>query len=202
MLERIVEWIVQTVHEWGYGGIVVMMAVESTVLPFPSELALIPAGYLAQQGKMDPTLATLAGAVGSLLGASINYFVSLTVGRVVVERICGYFLVKPEKLDSTYRFFARHGEISTFIGRLIPGLRHFISIPAGLARMNYARFALYTTLGAGLWSAVLVAVGYWVGANEDLWRPMLQKATLWLFGGVGVLIALYVWRQRRQRTAD
>ena len=88
------------------------------------------------------------------------------------------------------------------MGRLIPGVRHLISIPAGLARMNFPLFALYTTLGAGLWSAVLVGVGYWVGANEDLWRPMLQKATLWLFGGVGVLIALYVWRHRRQRTAD
>ena len=202
MLERIVEWIVQTVHEWGYGGIVVMMAVESTIVPFPSEVALIPAGYLAQQGKMDPVLATLAGAVGSLLGATINYTVSMTLGRPIMERICGYFLIKPEKLDGTYRFFARHGAISTFVGRLIPGVRHLISIPAGLARMNFPLFALYTTLGAGLWSAVLVGVGYWVGANEDLWRPMLQKATLWLFGGVGVLIVLYVWRQRRQRTAD
>ena len=202
MLERIVEWVVATVHQWGYGGIVIMMAVESTIVPFPSEVALIPAGYLAAQGKMDPVLATLAGAFGSLLGASINYFVSMRLGRPIVERICGYFLIKPEKLDGTYRYFARHGEISTFVGRLIPGVRHLISIPAGLARMNFARFALYTTLGAGLWSAVLVGVGYWVGANEDLWRPMLHKVTLWLFGGVGFLIALYVWRQRRQRTAD
>jgi membrane protein DedA with SNARE-associated domain len=202
VLAGIVEWIVRTVHEWGYGGIVLMMAVESTIIPFPSEVALIPAGYLAQQGKMDPVLATLAGAVGSLLGASINYFVSMTLGRVVVERICGYFLIKPEKLESTYRFFARHGAISTFVGRLIPGVRHLISIPAGLARMNYSLFALYTTLGAALWSAILVGLGYWVGANEDLWRPMLQKATLWVFGGIGILVALYVWRQRRQGVAD
>ena len=202
MLARIVEWVVATVHEWGYGGIVIMMAVESTIVPFPSEVALIPAGYLAQQGKMDPVLATLAGAVGSLLGASINYFVSMTLGRAIVERICGYFLIKPEKLDTTYRFFARHGSISTFVGRLIPGVRHLISIPAGLARMNFPLFALYTALGAGLWSGVLVGVGYWVGANEDLWRPMLQKATLWMFGGIGILVALYVWRQRRHRAAD
>jgi membrane protein DedA with SNARE-associated domain len=138
----------------------------------------------------------------AMIGASINYFVSMTVGRAVVERICGYFLIKPERLDATYRYFARHGEISTFIGRLLPGLRHFISIPAGLARMNYARFAAYTTLGAALWSAVLVGVGYWIGENEHLWRPMLQKATLWMFGGVGILVALYVWRHRRQGTAD
>ena len=202
MLAGIVDWIVRTVHEWGYGGIVVMMAVESTIVPFPSEVALIPAGYLAAQGHMDPVLATLAGAVGSLLGASINYLVSMTLGRVVVERICGYFLIKPEKLEGTYRFFARHGAISTFVGRLIPGVRHLISIPAGLARMNFALFALYTMLGAGLWSGVLVGLGYWVGMNEALWRPMLQKATLWTFGGIGILVALYVWRQRRQRTTD
>jgi membrane protein DedA with SNARE-associated domain len=156
VLERIVEWIVQTVHEWGYGGIVIMMAVESTIVPFPSEVALIPAGYLAQQGKMDPVLATLAGAVGSLLGATINYAVSMTLGRPIVERICGYFLIKPEKLEGTYQFFARHGAISTFVGRLIPGVRHLISIPAGLARMNFPLFAPYTTLGApcgaGSWS--------------------------------------------------
>lgn len=202
MGEAIFDWVVRTVHEWGYTGIVVLMAIESTIFPIPSEGVLIPAGYLVSQGKMDPTLATLAGAVGSLIGASINYFVSMTVGRAVVERICGYFLIKPERLDATYRYFARHGEISTFIGRLLPGLRHFISIPAGLARMNYARFAAYTTLGAALWSAVLVGVGYWIGENEHLWRPMLQKATLWMFGGVGILVALYVWRHRRQGTAD
>lgn len=202
MLARIVEWVVATVHEWGYGGIVVMMAVESTIVPFPSEVALIPAGYLASQGKMDPVLATLAGALGSLIGASLNYAVSMTLGRAVVERICRAFLVKPEKLDATYRFFARHGAISTFVGRLIPGVRHLISIPAGLARMNFPLFAFYTTAGAGLWSAVLVGVGWWVGANQDLWQPMLHKATLWLFGGIGILVALYVWRQRRRGTAD
>src|SRR5262245_53256976 len=184
MGEAVFEWVVRTVHAWGYTGIVVLMAIESTILPIPSEGVLIPAGYLVSQGKMDAVLATVAGALGSLLGATINYVVSLTVGRIVVERICGYFLIKPERLDATYRFFARHGEISTFIGRLLPGLRHFISIPAGLARMNYARFAIYTSLGAALWSAVLVGVGYWMGENQDLWRPMLQKATLWMIGGI------------------
>src|SRR5262249_62098356 len=117
----IVEWIVAAVHEWGYGGIVVMMAVESTVVPFPSEVALIPAGYLASQGKMDPVLATLAGAVGSLLGASINYFVSMTLGRPIVERICRYFLGKPEKPGGTHPVFPRHRAVPTLLGR--PGPR-------------------------------------------------------------------------------
>jgi membrane protein DedA with SNARE-associated domain len=202
VLVQIFDWIIATVHEWGYGGIVIMMAVESTILPFPSEAALIPAGYLAAQGKMDPVIATLCGALGSLLGASLNFTVSMWLGRPIMERIGSYVFVTPDKLDVADRYFARHGEITTFIGRLIPGIRHLISIPAGVARMNFARFALYTTLGAGLWSSVLVGVGYWVGANEHLWRPMLQKATLWLFGGMVVLIAIYVWRHRRQQAPD
>jgi len=202
VLVRIFDWVIATVHEWGYGGIVVMMAVESTILPFPSEAALIPAGYLAAQGKMDPFAATFCGALGSLIGASLNYGVWMWLGRPIMERIGRYVFVTSEKLDAADRYFAKHGEITTFIGRLIPGIRHLISIPAGVARMNFARFAFYTTLGAGLWSAVLVGIGYWVGQNEQLWRPMLQKATLWLFGGMIVLIAIYVWRHRRPQAAD
>lgn len=202
MLEQVFHWIIQTVHEWGYTGIVVMMAVESTILPFPSEAALIPAGVLVSQGKMDPILATLSGALGSLLGASLNYAASMWLGRPIMERIGGYVFVTPDKLDAADRYFAKHGEITTFVGRLIPGIRHLISIPAGVSRMNFPRFAFYTTLGAGLWSAVLVLVGYWVGQTEELWRPMLQKATLWLFGGMVVLIAVYVWRHRRQQAVD
>lgn len=197
LVEQAFAWIIATVEQWGYGGIVVMMAIESTIVPFPSEAALIPAGYLAAQGKMDPYIATFCGMLGSLIGASLNYMVSLYLGRPVMERIGRYFFVTPEKLDAADRYFARHGEITTFVGRLIPGIRHLISIPAGIVHMNFARFALYTSLGAGIWSAVLVGIGYWVGANEDLWRPLLQKATLWLFGGVAVLIVGYVWYQRR-----
>ncbi|HTO55960.1 MAG TPA: DedA family protein [Myxococcota bacterium] len=202
MLERVFEWIIETVHAWGYPGIVIMMAVESTILPFPSEAALIPAGFLASQGRMDPFMAIACGAIGSLVGATINYFVSMQLGRPIMERIGHYVLVTPDKLDAADRYFAQHGEITTFIGRLIPGIRHLISIPAGVARMNYPRFALYTTLGAAMWSTVLVGVGYWAGQNEDLWRPMLHKATLWLIGGIVVLVAVYVWRQRRQQASD
>ena len=196
-LTQAFDWIVATVEHWGYAGIVIMMAVESTILPFPSEAALIPAGYLAAQGKMNAGIAVFCGMFGSLLGAIVNYGVSLWLGRPIMERIGRYVFVTADKLDAADRYFARHGEITTFIGRLIPGIRHLISIPAGISRMNLPRFALYTSLGAGVWSAVLVAVGYWVGVNEDLWRPLLQKATLWLFGGIAVLVVGYVWYQRR-----
>jgi membrane protein DedA with SNARE-associated domain len=175
-----------------------MMTIESSFIPFPSEVAMIPAGYLAAQGKMDPVLATLAGLLGSLIGAAVNYALAYYLGRPVVERVAGWFFVGADKLESADRFFARHGEITTFVGRLIPVIRQLISLPAGFARMNIAKFAFYTGLGAGLWCAVLVAVGYWVGANEDLWRPMLQEVTLWILGGVALLLVGYVWYQRRR----
>jgi membrane protein DedA with SNARE-associated domain len=194
-----IDWVVNTVHDWGYVGIVVMMTIESSFIPFPSEVAMIPAGYLAAQGKMDPVLATLAGLAGSLIGAFVNYGLALRLGRPMVERIGSWFFVAPEQLDTADRFFAKHGEITTFVGRLIPMIRQLISLPAGFARMNVARFVLYTSLGAGTWCTVLVAVGYWAGANEDLWRPLLQQATLWVLGGVAVLIAGYVWRHRRRQ---
>jgi membrane protein DedA with SNARE-associated domain len=193
------EWIIATARAWGYPGIFIAMAIESTIIPLPSEFVLIPAGYLVSKGEMSAWLAVLCGAFGSLVGATANYTVSLWLGRPVMERIGRYVFVTAEKLEQAERYFESHGEITTFVGRLIPGIRHLISIPAGVARMNFARFSLYTSIGAGLWSAVLVGVGYWVGASEDLWRPMLHKATLWVFGGVAVLIALYVWWHRRQR---
>lgn len=198
-LGQAIDWVVNTVHDWGYVGIVVMMTIESSFIPFPSEVAMIPAGYLAAQGKMDPVLAALAGLGGSLIGAFVNYGLALWLGRPMVERIGSWFFVAPEQLDTADRFFAKHGEITTFVGRLIPMIRQLISLPAGFARMNVARFVLYTSLGAGMWCTVLVGVGYWAGANEDLWRPMLQQATLWVLGGVAVLIAGYVWLHRRRQ---
>ena len=201
MVEQIFDWILGMARAWGYPGIFIAMAIESTIVPLPSELVLIPAGYLVSKGEMNGSLAVLCGAFGSLVGATANYAVSLWLGRPIMERIGRYVFVTPDKLDAAERYFASHGEITTFVGRLIPGIRHLISIPAGVARMNFTRFALYTTIGAGVWSAVLVVVGYWVGASEELWRPMLKQATLWLFSGIALLIAAYVWWHHRQTTS-
>jgi len=201
MIGPLYDWILELTRAWGYPGIFIGMAIEASIIPFPSELVLIPAGYLVAKGEMDGIAVVLSGAFGSLVGATANYAVSLWLGRPIMERIGHYMLVTPDKLDAAERYFDRHGEITTFVGRLIPGIRQLISIPAGLARMNFARFSLYTTLGAGIWSAVLVIVGYWVGASEDLWRPMLQEVTLWVLSGSALLIAVYVaWHWRRRAT--
>jgi membrane protein DedA with SNARE-associated domain len=197
MLHDFIAWTLATVHDWGYAGIFILMALESTVLPVPSELVLIPAGYLAHQGQMNFALIFLAATVGSLCGAAFNYAFALWVGRPFLERWGRYFFVRPELLHKTDAFFDRHGAISTFTGRLIPGIRHLISLPAGLARMNLAAFALYTSLGAGLWSAVLIAFGWFIGGNEALIREYQHVITAGVILFVAAVIGAYVWWQKR-----
>jgi membrane protein DedA with SNARE-associated domain len=199
MLHDFIDWILATVGQWGYTGIFVLMALESTVLPVPSELVLIPAGYLAWQGKMNFVAIVLASTFGSLAGAMVNYLFALWVGRPFLERWGRYFFVRPELLHKTDAFFGRHGHISTFTGRLLPGIRHLISLPAGLTRMNLATFSFYTCLGAGLWSTVLTVLGYSIGGNEDLIRQRLPQITVGVVVLVVLLIVVYIRFTRRTR---
>lgn len=197
MLHEFIDWILVTVNAWGYTGIFVLMALESTVLPIPSELVVIPAGYLAFKGEMNVFLIFLASTFGSLAGAFINYFFALWVGRPFLERYGRWFFVKPETLHKTDAFFVRHGAISTFTGRLIPGIRHLISLPAGLTRMNALTFSLYTTLGAGIWTLVLIALGWFIGGNETLLKENLPLVTGAVVAAVFLLLGGYVLWQRR-----
>ena len=197
MLHEFINWILATVQDWGYTGIFILMALESTVLPVPSELVLIPAGYLAHQGQMNFWLIILASTVGSLVGASINYAFALWVGRPFLERWGRYFFVRPELLHKTDAFFIKHGAVSTFTGRLIPGIRHLISLPAGLTRMNPGKFALYTCLGAGLWSLVLTIFGYFLGGNEALLKENQYLITAGVVAFVIAIIGAYMWWQKR-----
>lgn len=198
MLHDFITWILATVHDWGYTGIFVLMTLESTVLPVPSELVLIPAGYLAHQGQMNFWLIVLASTVGSLVGASFNYVVSMWLGRPFLERWGKYCFVRPELLHKTDVFFARHGAISTFTGRLIPGIRHLISIPAGLTRMNPGTFALYTCLGAGLWSLILTLFGYFLGGNETLIQQYQHHITIGVILFVVLIAGAYIaWQKRK-----
>lgn len=197
LLHQFIDWILATVHDWGYLGIFILMGLESTVLPVPSEAVLIPAGYLAYQGKMSFSLIVLASTSGSLAGATLNYMFALWVGRPFLERWGRYFFVRQELLHKTDAFFRKHGAISTFTGRLIPGIRHLISLPAGLTRMHYGKFAFYTCLGAGIWSAILTAMGWYIGGNEELIARYLKQITIGLVLAMGAGIALYWWWQRK-----
>ena len=197
MLHNFINWILATVHDWGYPGLFVMMLLESTVLPVPSELVLIPAGYLAHQGQMNFWLVILASTIGSVVGASINYAFAFWVGRPFLQRWGRYFFVRPELLHRTDTFFNKHGAVSTFTGRLIPGIRHLISLPAGLTRMNLGKFIFYTTLGAGMWSLVLTVFGYFLGGNQALIRDNQHFITLGVLAFVVIIIGGYIWWQKR-----
>ncbi|MGA7179253.1 MAG: DedA family protein [Thiobacillaceae bacterium] len=197
MIHGFIDWILQAVHGWGYVGIFVLMALESTVIPIPSELVLIPAGYLAYEGKMNYFGIIVTSALGGVAGASINYSFALWVGRPFLERWGKYFFVRPPLLHKTDAFFLKHGAVSTFTGRLIPGIRHLISLPAGLARMPLARFSFYTCLGAGLWSTVLTTFGYFIGGNEALVKQYMHLVTIGIVIGVVLGVALYWWWQKK-----
>ncbi len=190
MLGDFINFIVQTVGEWGYAGIFLMMFLESSFFPFPSEVAMIPAGYLAHQGQMSLVLVWCAGTAGSLAGAVFNYYLCYFFGRELVLKYGKYVGITKVKMRKFEAFFKRHGEISTFNCRLIPGIRQYISLPAGLAKMNLFKFSLYTTLGAGIWVAILLAVGYYLGKNYD--KSAFSHIVVALLAAVGLLTALYI----------
>ena len=198
MLSSMVNWIVQTVDAWGYFGIFVAMFLESSFFPFPSEVIMIPAGYLAFQGDMDLPMAIGMGIGGSLAGALFNYWLAMRFGRPFLLRYGKYFFLDGKGLAKLERFFAEHGEISIFNGRLIPGIRQYISLLAGLARMSPGRFAFYTSLGAGIWVTVLALLGYYMGAHEEQVKAALHDVTLIVVAAVAGL-SLFYWLRHRTK---
>lgn len=198
MLAEAVQFIVNTVSAWGYPGIFLMMALESSFFPFPSEVVMIPAGYLAYTGQMNLAWVMLSGISGSLAGALFNYWLAAQLGRPFLLRYGKYVLFKPHHLQRMEAFFARHGHISTFTGRLIPGVRQYISLPAGLAHMKLTTFSLYTGLGAGTWAILLVMLGYMLGHNEAAIRDNLHWMTLATLGVVAVIVLLYIHIRLKQ----
>ena len=199
MIHDIAQFLVNQIGDMGYVGIFLLMFLESTFFPFPSEIIMIPAGYLAYQGEMNLYMVVLVGILGSVAGALLNYYLAMHLGRKIILKYGKYFFIKEETLDKLDVFFARHGEISTFTGRLIPGIRQLISLPAGLARMNMAKFSFYTAIGAGIWVVVLVAVGYVVGSNQELISEYMKSATLIALVSVVLILIFYVVRNRRRR---
>lgn len=193
---EIIDWIVRTVGGLGYPGIIIMMFLESSFIPFPSEVVMIPAGYLAYKGEMNLLLAILSGILGSLLGALFNYYLAIKLGRPFLLHYGKYVMFNEASLQKMEDFFARHGHISTFTGRLIPVVRQYISLPAGLARMNLAVFSCYTSLGAGIWVTILALLGYFIGGNELLIQEYLRDIIVILAVAIILGITAY-WRWQR-----
>lgn len=176
----------------GYVGIVLLMTVESCFIPFPSEVVMIPAGYLASKGEMNAFVAVFCGVLGSVLGALINYYICYFWGRSFVLKWGKFFGISEAKFIKFEAFFNRHGEFSTFTCRLLPGIRQYISMPAGLVRMNLFKFILFTALGSLIWVSILVALGYFVGENEELLRLYLQEIIIALAVFVLLLLLFYI----------
>ena len=201
-MHEIVSQIVDIVGSLGYTGIFIMMFLESSFFPFPSEVVMIPAGYLAFKGEMNIYLAILAGILGSVTGALFNYYLAMKFGRKFLLKYGKYFFLKEDSLDKLEKFFDKHGEISTFNGRLIPGIRQYISLPAGLSRMNVWKFSLFTALGAGIWVMVLAGLGYFLGSNEDVIKEYLHIATFIALISVAFITIFYIVRAKRRKAIE
>jgi membrane protein DedA with SNARE-associated domain len=193
-----ITWLVATIGAMGYPGIFLLMAMESSVFPIPSEIVMPPAGYLVYQGKLNMGLVILNGTLGSLVGAYANYFTARWLGRPLVIRYGKYVWISEEHFNRVEQFFLRHGEISTFIGRLLPVIRHLISLPAGLANMNHLRFTLYTLLGAALWVSILTWIGFFLGENQALIAQYAHQAVLDVVAFSIFLVTVYIALQRRK----
>ena len=185
-----------------YGTILLLMLLESTVIPVPSELVVAPAAYHAAGGHLNVLLVVLFATIGADLGASINYFVALYVGRPVIYRFANsrwgkMCLLNQEKVEKSERYFDDHGIVATLTGRLIPGIRHLISLPAGLARMNYWKFLLYTTIGAGAWHSILAGMGWYLHSavgdvsDEEL-AVIIKQYNHYIIIGIVAIIALVI----------
>jgi len=199
MLGELVDIVVSIVGDWGYLGIVIMMAVESSFIPFPSEIVMIPAGYLASKEELSLTLVLLSGFGGSMIGAWVNYFLAMSLGRKFLYAYGHYFFMKPETLNKMERFFKEHGAVSTFTGRLIPGIRQLISIPAGLSKMSFSLFSLYTFLGAAIWSTILVLLGFYLGENEALIEQYKHELGYLILGFVVLILLIYTYMHKRKQ---
>ncbi len=201
-MNAFLHWLVETIGSMGYPGILLLMFIESTFIPLPSELVIPPAGYLIYQNQMSWVGVIGAGTVGSLLGALFNYAIAVFLGRPFILKYGKYFGVSERHFRKGEVFFRKHGNISTFIGRLILGVRHYISFPAGLCRMNIAKFCFYTAFGAGIWVWILAYIGYFVGNNQDRIMEMSRQWTVYILIGCSILIGIYVYWHRRKRTVQ
>ncbi len=199
LFSNLISLILSVIDQLGYVGIFIGMTIESSFFPFPSEIILIPAGALVAQGKMNFLYVFLAGILGSLAGAIINYFIAFSLGRKAVDSLIkrkGIFIfLSQKKLKQSDDYFKSHGEITTFIGRLIPGIRQIISLPAGFSKMNLSKFLLYTFLGASLWSIILIIIGFFFGSDANI---LVKNVTLLiLIISLIIVLIYYLFRRRK-----
>jgi membrane protein DedA with SNARE-associated domain len=206
MFKGLIDWYLATLESSGYPGIVLLMAIESSILPLPSELVIPPAAHLAHtKGNLSMTGIIVAGMLGSWVGATVMYWASRLAGRPLVLRYGRLVLVTPDKIQGAERWAARFGSAGIFISRLLPVVRHLIGIPAGIVRMDYKLFSFFTLLGSAVWCAVLCWVGVKAGQDEALMRGELHRISLWVLSAFAILggtYYLFVHRHMKAPTGD
>jgi membrane protein DedA with SNARE-associated domain len=197
MLERVVAVVTEYIASLGYWGIAAGMAIESCNIPLPSEVILPFGGFLVAQGKLNFLLAALAGNIGGTVGSIVSYYIGRKGGRPFMERYGRYFWVSQRELALADKWFARWGEATVFFTRLMPVIRTFISLPAGIGRMNFKRFVFYTFFGSLPWSLFLTYLGVKLGQHWDILRGWFHRldAVIIVLLGLG-LIAVFWWRRR------
>ncbi|MGD9275794.1 MAG: DedA family protein [Candidatus Pacearchaeota archaeon] len=187
----------------GYIGTFIWMLIESSFVPWPSELLLIPQGALVAQGKLNFLGVLIAGILGSLAGALVNYLLAFYLGRKTINKLIfryGRFLfIDEKKIINSDGYFKKHGNITTFVGRLIPGIRQLISLPAGFSKMNLSKFCLFTSLGAGIWATALIAIGFFFGSSID---PALKKEITFLAVIFSFLIMLIYYLTKKRKSKN
>jgi membrane protein DedA with SNARE-associated domain len=202
MFMQLITWYQHSLDKGGYWLVALLMAIESSIVPLPSELVIPFAAHLAHtQGKMTVAGVVIAGALGSWVGATVMYWASRLAGRPLVMRYGGYVFIPPEKVAAAERWAANYGPFGIFFSRLLPVVRHLIGIPAGIVRMDFRLYSLYTLIGSTLWCAVLAWIGIKAGQDEALMRGELHRITLWVAGAFVVLGAMYYLFVHRQMKA-
>lgn len=188
LFRELIDWYVRSLETGGYPLIVLLMAIESSIVPLPSELVIPPAAHLAHtRGDLSLAGVIAAGTLGSWIGATAMYWVSRWAGRPLILKFGRYVMIPPAKVEQAERWAATYGDFGIFASRLLPVVRHLIGIPAGIVRMSYLRFSAYTIAGSALWCGVLCWLGIQAGQDEALMRGELQSITLW---GAGILVVL------------
>ncbi|MES2501560.1 MAG: DedA family protein [Pseudomonadota bacterium] len=198
LITAVAEWIMGVISAMGYGGIVLLMAIESACIPLPSEIIMPFAGFLVSKGEMTLFGIAMAGAIGCVVGSIPAYYAGMFGGRPLAEKYGKYVLISKKDLDMADRWFKNHGEIIIFLARLLPGVRTFIAFPAGMARMNMSRFVIYTFVGSFIWCWALGYIGMKAGENWEQLSVYFHQSHYVIIAGGLAFVAWYVWHHFKQ----